>query len=354
MVETKHKESGITLIALIVTIVLLLILATITAYNGIDSYRKSQVMKFITEMQLIQGQVDAMANNNEYNSIGTAVSEEGMQSLGAAIENNELTSNESANSEHYRYLTVNDIANYLGIDNATSDIIVNFNTREVISVDGIEYNGEKYYTQYSLPGGQTIIRAQNAEDRTINSFDVSSSINGLNCTAYIHPIRITNGRLMYKLDESDSWTTISNYTKAGTTYEVNISVSGTYIFRLADNNNLENYEDVEFDVILTNAPKLEEDMEASVLEYDYTYYQRNFKTWFLAEKDSKTYAWLPRYAYKGEDIKFIRGNSKIATDDTYLDNTWTVPSKFGPNDTGIWVELTNEIGQNALSLFQDN
>lgn len=355
MIKIKYKESGITLVALILTIILLLILATITAYNGIDSYKKSKVMKFIAEMQLIQGKVDAMANSNEYNRIGTAASGAGMESLSAAIENNELTSNESANSENYRYLTVNDIANYLEIDNATSDIIVNFNTREVISVDGIDYNGEQHYTQYSLPGGQSLIVGNSLATRTIQNFQVEiTSINGLNATFTISRINITNGSLAYKLSNDSSWTTISNYTKSGQEYEVNVSVSGEYLFKLIDNTNKENFNQIAYGIVLTNAPKLEEGMTLRSPYYTYANYENDSRGWAIASIESTNYVWIPRYAYKGDDIKFIRGNSKIATDDTYLDSTWTVPDKFTPNDTGIWVEITQENSGNLLALINDN
>ena len=355
MLRIRNSQSGITLVALITTIILMLILSTIIVYNGIDSYSKSQIMKFITEMQVIQGRVDTLAKSGTYAGIGESVSTKpkGTQALNAAVANNDLANTDEINLEDYRYLSTDDIATFLEIDNATSDIVVNFKTREVISVDGVDYNGTQHYTQYNLPGGQSLIVEEEIADREIEEVEITSEINGLNASLEISNISIINGSLMYKLESSDSWTTISNYTKVGQTYEINVSVSGEYIFRLVDNTDNTNNQDTEFDILLTNAPKLEEGMTLTTNSYDYTNYATDASTFAKATKNNKNFVWIPRYAYKGIDIKFIRGNSKIATDGSYIDNTWTIPDKFTPNDTGIWVEITQQ-NQGSLSQLITN
>ena len=56
------------------------------------------------------------------------------------------------------------------------------------------------------------------------------------------------------------------------------------------------------------------------------------------------FIWVPRFATNNNtgDIKFVKGNSNIATDDTYLDKSeWTVPAIFtnGKSEyTGIFVD----------------
>lgn len=357
MVKMKNNQKGITLVALTITIILMLVLATVTSYSIIDSYRKSKIMKFITEMQLIQDKVDELAQKGQLYSIGQPAStkEEGTRTLAAVAAKKELQSGDEINQEYYRYLSINDIANYLDIDDATSDILVNYKTREVISVDGVEYNGELHYTQYNLPGGQKIIFGDTYSGREMQAVTVSPTIDGLNATLTISNITITNGTLSYKLSSSEAWTTITNYTKAGDSYEVSISVSGIYTFKLIDNIDSNTSVETEFNIVLTNAPKLEEDMTLKNDSYNYTNYDSDFSTWSYATKPNVAFefVWIPRYAYDGEgNIKFIRGNSRIATDDTYLDEeTWTVPLKFNKNATGIWVEASQ---RDLLPLINNN
>ena len=56
------NSKGITLIALVITIIVLLILASVATYSGIDVIRSSKFTAFTTEMKIMQTEV-----NNLYN-----------------------------------------------------------------------------------------------------------------------------------------------------------------------------------------------------------------------------------------------------------------------------------------------
>ena len=79
------------------------------------------------------------------------------------------------------------------------------------------------------------------------------------------------------------------------------------------------------------------------------------------QKDTVNYVWVPRFAYNtNNNIKYIKGNSNIATDNTYIDDTWTIHDKFKTDDdvelTGIWVSVDykNQTGLNLITLLNDN
>ena len=65
MVKIK-RQRGITLIALILTIVIALILASITIYVGTDDIEYSKMVKFVAYMQTIQKKVDLIAQYQNY------------------------------------------------------------------------------------------------------------------------------------------------------------------------------------------------------------------------------------------------------------------------------------------------
>lgn len=340
------EKKGITLISLIVTIVLLLILSSITVSQGLDAYRNSKLKKFVAEMQTIQIKVDLIvANKEDYTILGEAITtrENAIPILITAFNNNELKREYSQEeSENYRYFTKENIAEHFEVDNPTSDVIINFATREVVAVDGIEYEGDLYYTQYNLPGGQHILTSAETVDRSINDISIETIIDGLNATIKIGNVNITNGKIIYKCND-DSWSTLINHTEKNKEYEVILSTTGVYTFKLIDNTNADNFTEAELNLVLTNAPKLEEGMTQSSQTYNYANYQIDESEFAKATMSSTEYIWVPRYAVNGETIKFLRGNSRIATDNTYLDDTWVVPDKFNQDNkelTGIWVDST--------------
>lgn len=60
MKNSCKKENGITLMSLVITIVILLILASIATYSGIEVIKSSKLTKFTTEMKIMQTQVNEL------------------------------------------------------------------------------------------------------------------------------------------------------------------------------------------------------------------------------------------------------------------------------------------------------
>lgn len=64
MKNSCKKENGITLMSLVITIVILLILASIATYSGIEVIKSSKLTKFTTEMKIMQTQVNELYQKN--------------------------------------------------------------------------------------------------------------------------------------------------------------------------------------------------------------------------------------------------------------------------------------------------
>lgn len=145
---TKDNK-GITLVSLIITIIIMSILVSVVTYSGIDTYRNAKITNFVAQMQLIQTKVDELVESKtieEINTLGLQeiTTEEQNNVISKAYSNEEITSN---TIREYKVFTSNDILNIFEIEDIESDIMVNFTTREVVSVNGIEYDGTTYYTQ---------------------------------------------------------------------------------------------------------------------------------------------------------------------------------------------------------------
>ena len=173
----KKNNSGITLTSLIITIIVLLILASIAVYSGIETVRSSKLTKFTTEMKIMQLKVndlyDSYTNNRsvkvgetEYVGKGQEASEgveakPGVQEIGkdlSAAPQDKLSEASSGSGiditteNGYRYYDIATI-NSLEIEGVEGEFFISVPNRQVISLDGFEYDGEKYYTLEQLPDG---------------------------------------------------------------------------------------------------------------------------------------------------------------------------------------------------------
>lgn len=353
MREKTKDNKGITLIALIITVLIMVILVSVTAYSGIDSVKQAKITKFVSQMKLIQEKVDEVVENNQTEGLGSNVTDSNQISIinTAYTQNNEITQNTISK---YKYFSKDALRTQLNIEDIDDEILINFETREVVSINGIKYNGKKYYTQYKLPNGQTIING-NESLRKLEFTVELSLIDGLNSTITISDINITNGTLSFSEIDSEnnakSWETITNYTEQGKTYSINISKTGNYIFKVQDNASNENYKSETIQVTLTNKPKTNLEINA----YNYALNSDNWA--YATHTDGLTYVWIPRFVYKTNqetgklEVEFIKGNSNIATDNTYVtisSEEWILPDKFLASDgtelTGIWVNPAEQTG----------
>lgn len=371
------SEKGFSLITLIITIIVIMILAATTIYVGMDTYNETVYTTFVKQLQFIQRKVDTLASNENI-EIGTTITNSGKQEqledvIANAVAGNEIT-NWDITSQNIRYFSKEDIENVLDIEDIDYNIIINFDTREVISEQGIEREGKTYYTQYNLPQGQKISQyddegIQNSREETtifddiiITRQDVVAenitidNADGLNCTAVIKNIGITNGTLRYRLN-NEEWKTIDNNTKKGKDYAVQISKSGTYVFKLTDNTTTSEYENSKY-VEVINSPKKDANLSISILpeEYDYSDLEDSSNYAYYYESGVVRYLWIPRFAYKGNEIKFTRGTSNLATDGNYLDETWEISETFkdeaGNKLTGKWIPINSTSGNNLLDLVE--
>jgi len=371
--KNKTKDNkGITIVSLILTIIIMLILVTVTTYSGINTYRNAEVTKFVAQMQLIQTKVDDLVGTKTVEEIDDlelqkVTTEEQINVIRMAYDNREITNN---NIDEYKVVTGENILEIFDIEDIENDILVNFKTREVVSVKGVQYEENTYYTQYKLPKGQNISINTNKVNRNLK-FKLETIVDGLNGTMIISNINIENGTLAYKEANDNYWQTITNYTKTEDEYTVTILKSGTYEVVLKDNatgensntkeKNEETGEIIEIvpdeykkDILLVNKPNTNQEINL------FYYYNMNSNNWAKAEYNGVNYVWIPRFAYKIDEItnekqiKLLKGNSNIATDNTYIDEKWSVHEKFTNNGielTGLWLVIDRTINLEEVDTF---
>lgn len=364
MENLKTNQKGVTLIVLVITIVLMVTLAAVTIEVGTGSIDNSKMLTFLTYMQTIQSKVNLIAEYEDYSNYGRSLSSTNKSKLQTILSSENESFSTTINSAYLRYFDSSRISSELRIDNIDDEIVVDFNTREVISLNGIKHEGEMYYTQYYLPGGQTLEQQIEGVNRTVSFGEIVSNIDGLNSTFTIKDISISNGTLSYgQMDNSNviKWNTITNYTKNGEAVTTsNITESGVYYFKLTDNtsgkdnaDSAGNYPSLE--IKLTNAPKLEGVLTDLSTSYNYSDLNKSENWAFATDKTNAAslvyYVWIPRFVYKLDgsgklaELEFLRGTSDITTSGIYINTTeWTESTVFTNGTskrTGVWVRVNS-------------
>ncbi len=155
------EEKGVTILVLVIMVVLMVIIAGIAVNYGGNTLNTMKLQNFKYELEQIQGKVDTLyekikLGDVNYITLGSDITDspEAVATLKKVktIDYSDMT--DSQREEYYyqgtytsyRYLTEDNLQSLLGITSRPGDFIINFQTREVISVNGFPYDGWTYYT----------------------------------------------------------------------------------------------------------------------------------------------------------------------------------------------------------------
>ncbi len=156
-----RKEVGITMVALIITILLMVILITATVNYGVNSLSTIKFQNFKYELEQVQGKVDTIyekikLGETDYFMIGANVTDneeaENVLQMTRGINYSNILDSQKDNYyyqdvyTYYRYLTQYEIQDLLDISSEPGDMLINFKTRDVISVQGFTFDERTYYS----------------------------------------------------------------------------------------------------------------------------------------------------------------------------------------------------------------
>ncbi len=242
----KKNNSGITLVSLVITIIVLLILSSITIYSGVSTVRSARLTKFTTEMKLMQEKVNELyysytndgtvtVNGTEY--VGTDIQNigEDPESLFNSSRLEEVFSTSGSgitDREGYMYYDMETLED-LGLEDMEYEFFVNVSKRSVVSIEGFNYYGNIYYTLEQLPDSVYNVEYNNVDGNL--SYEVTSEIQ--NGQGKLHIVNISYNqyvskwqiRYRIKVDEGEeenSWTTTESFT--GTEYTIDIPIENIF------------------------------------------------------------------------------------------------------------------------------
>lgn len=371
------NQSGITLIALVITIIVTLIILSISISSSFEALESMREHNFVTKMIALQERVDVFCDKytvKEINEMGSTGSQEDKDFLNRLIKSNKDNHLKSWSIldnivGNYRYFSIEDIENVIGFKDFDVPVFINPLTRNVIAREGVKIDGIVYYRQYDLSGGRTL----DQPDLSTNSkLEVA--------------VKTYNNKAELKLDKayatvkctllsSEPPVTIINTKVYSNTDTIEITESGNYKLVATDfNRNMDDYVDetttdantveeikkqyggVEktsqvLSVVIVNKPVLVEGMTPIVYEPidgginqkvvsadspDWYNYGPDTKKWANVRlNDGSIYVWIPRFAYKISHmeenkigIKFLVDNTNITTEGKALENGYIVAPAF--------------------------
>ena len=228
------NNKGITLMALVITIILLIILASIGTYSGIQVVKSAQFTAFSTELKIMQTQVNKLYEekkngNSDVNALGKTIS-----SSSTTVQSNATKAFNASgirDTSDYKYFDTDTIKS-LNIEGVEGEFLVNIDKRSVVSYDGFEYEGKTYYTLEQLPDGLYNVEYNTSEQQPDFNVDYELLENG-KCKILVNNINyngnINKWQLKYKKENEDDWKTTNNYS-------FTIDEVGNYRVKIANNN----------------------------------------------------------------------------------------------------------------------
>ncbi len=238
----KKNNSGITLVSLVITVIVLLILSSIAVYSGVSTIRSARLTRFTTELKMMQQKVnelyDSYINNKSVTVNGTEYVGTDIQNIGEDPEglfnSNRLEEVFSAEGSGitdrtgYMYYSLETMQG-LGMQDMEYEFFVNVATRSVVSIEGFNDYGTRYYTLEQVPNGVYNVE-YNKVDGDLN-FDTTAEV--VNGSGKIHIINISydnyinKWQVRYRLKAEEgqtenTWYTTEEFT--GTEYTIDVPI----------------------------------------------------------------------------------------------------------------------------------
>ena len=238
-----QEKKGITLISLAITIIVLMILASISTYTGISSVQSSRFTRFQKELEIMQAQVNLLYEKYK-DEINIDIGKEIVGSEQEDRAKEAFLKTKVTNVEEYKLFDTETIKS-LDIEGIEQEYLVNIKDREVISLDGFEKDGEIYYNLYQITGNEN---TKGTVDRGNVTFSVNVekivdeweiTISNIKYSKYVG-----KGTIKYKNIEKEKWTTVEQNAEEENQYRFKIKRAGTYTIKVTDAANIVNTQEI--------------------------------------------------------------------------------------------------------------
>lgn len=218
------EQKGITLVALILTVIVLLIIAGVSIKSGTESLDSTRLQGFYTQLEIIQKRVDDIASTNE-SYIDSSENTVHLKEQGLSYDNFKDTQKSSLQAildekgmttisvDNFKYFTVPDLENILDLSDMDYNVFIDFDNRIIIAEDGITIKGKTYYMLENSVYYPTYDANKNKP--VLNTISLASGNYGTNkYKITVKPMYSTSntadGYIKYKKTTTKYWETSNN------------------------------------------------------------------------------------------------------------------------------------------------
>ena len=234
----KKQEKGVTLLALVITIIVLIIIASIGISSGKGTIKSAKFSKFQAELKIIQNKANEWNQayeNGETINIGTDPTSEQKMALDSQ-EVSEIITNKAGSDttkieeikSSFRMLTNDYIKGDLGIDSIEGEYLVNIKERMVVSTEAFQYEGINYYMIDQMEDELYNVEYKNQND-TGGDFTVNATQTGeeewkIKITDIQHEKYVSKWQVKYKKEGTTYWQTADKleFTVPEGTYQIEL------------------------------------------------------------------------------------------------------------------------------------
>lgn len=229
----RTEEKGVTLIALVTAIVIVLILSSIGATAGISTINWASFSQFKNELKILQTKVNELKQNNEID-IGKELSEEQKNifnntTISNIIYNGKSDEEKIKIQDGFKYCNRDYIRKEFNLESVKRDYLINVEYRYIIFYNGFEYEGNIYYMPEQIDDSLYNVNYTNKNPKT-GDFNVNYvkendrwkiEISNIIYTGYI-----SNWQVEYRLDGETKW-------KKATGLNFYVTKSGNYYVQVS-------------------------------------------------------------------------------------------------------------------------
>ena len=372
----KTKENGITLVALVIMIVLLLILASIGYTVGDSTISSAKFTQFKNELKVMQTKVNELNQENKTDD-GQELTEEqkdilDIQEISDVIYNGKTEEQKAKIKNGFRYVSKNYINETFDLEGVSRDYLVNVEYRYVVFPDGFEYEGITYYMINQIYSEIYNVQYNDKNEKT-GDFDVVVTKENNRCTVEISNIQyngyVDKWQVKYKLEDSSYWETSDNLTfylreegkysvKVVHGDEIDLGTKNIFIFDYVNGVNSPELLTGMTSIKFTDPTDSVEGTVVKTTASDSSWYNYETKKWANAQTvDGSMWVWIPRYAYKityytdenkttisnnktqygSVDVKFL-----IGTTDNYYDENGDIKTAQRQQNSDETIDTTKD------------
>ena len=311
MKKARKRSEGITLIALIITIIVILILASVATYSGANIIKSSNVTKFITEMKIMQTEVNelyqkykdgetikvgsesytgdeilTMRKNSTDKNYCTNIEDTSLPIYSQAEKVFKADESGITDKSGYIYFNKNLIRD-LNIDGVEQEFFVNIKTRTVISCNGIKDEGKMNYTLQQISSGLYNVEYNDENTQNIpiiETIDIEGISNEkwrITISKINYNGNINKWKVKYQLEGKDYWNTSENLSFI-------VNKKGKYKIKIINDKIESEEKEIEVVGLPSNSqttPYLPSN-EFSIVEFDLN------KGVTIKDKNNNTYVWI--------------------------------------------------------------